>query len=93
MYRPLSIFYAGKLNGYTRKLYERFYDREKQPGRGQANLIHSELSYEDFDKWIKPLGEFTVGTKTIKIDTTNFETADFDSHIKTSHSFIYREIG
>ena len=76
------------LHGDTRKLYERFYDREKQPERGQANQIHSELSYEDFDKWIKPLGDFTVGVKTIKIDTTDFELVDFDSHIKTAHSFL-----
>jgi len=76
------------LHGDTRKLYERFYDREKQPERGQANQIHSELSYEDFDNWIKPLGDFAVGAKTIKIDTTDFKLVDFESHIKISHSFI-----
>jgi len=83
-YQSLTyIFY-----GDTREMYNRFIDREKLPERGQANQILSELSYEDFDKWIKPLGDFTVGGKTIRIDTTNFNTVDFESHIETAREFI-----
>jgi len=85
-YNYISLTYI--FYGDTRIMFDRFNQRENQPERGQANQLHSEIAYKDFDKWIKPLGDFTVGGKIVKIDTTNFNDVDFTSHIKTAQQFI-----
>jgi len=35
------------------------------------------LSYEDSEKWLPPLGDFTVGGKIVKVDTTDFAMFDY----------------
>jgi len=83
-YKSLTYIFCGD----TRTLYERFNQRENLPERGQANQLHSEITYEDFDKWIKPLADFTVDGRTVKIDTTNFDDVDFKRYIEIAHNFI-----
>jgi hypothetical protein len=46
--------------------------------------------YSVFEESIKPLGEFNIGEKIIKIDTTDFEKVNFANYIKVSHDFIYK---
>jgi len=76
------------LLGDSRVLCDRFNEREKTPERGEANKIGIEISYENYDRYIIPLGDFTVGGEIIKIDTTNFNTVDFKSHIESARKFI-----
>jgi len=88
-YRSLTYIFQGDMH----VLCDRFNAREKLPERGQANLMFAELSYEDFKKYITPLGDFTVGGKIVKIDTTNFESVDFARHIETARVFVREAFG
>jgi len=77
-----------KFMGDTRILHKRFIEREKLPERGQANIMFSEISYNDFDKFCRNLDEFNVGGEIIKIDTTDFDKVDFENYIETARLFI-----
>ena len=77
-----------KFMGDTRVLYKRFIERDKLPERGQANMMFTEPAYNDFDRWCRNLDNFNVGGMIIKIDTTDFDKIDFDSHIETARKFI-----
>ena len=74
--------------GDTSIMCDRFNAREKLPERGQANRAFAELTYEDCENWLPPLGEFTVGGKIIKVDTTDFNKVDFDELFNTAHNFL-----
>jgi len=67
---------------------DRFNAREDTPERGQANQVFAKLTYEECEKLLPPLGEFTVGGKVIKVDTTDFGKVDFERHIETARSFF-----
>lgn len=77
-----------KFMGDTRILYKRFIEREKTPERGQVNVMFSEISFDDFDRFCHNLDEFNVGGKVIKIDMTDFEKIDFGKHIETARLFV-----
>ncbi len=83
-YQSLTYIFWGD----THVLCDRFNEREKLPERGQANRVFEELTYDYFDKNIPPFGDFTVGGEIIKIDTTDFEKVDFESHIERARLFI-----
>jgi len=83
-YQSLTyIFY-----GDTRVICDRFNEREKTPERGQSNQIFAELSYEDCEEWLPPLGDFTVGGQIIKVDTTDFNKIDYDGLVNEAHKFL-----
>ncbi|MCL2831813.1 MAG: ATP-binding protein [Treponema sp.] len=69
-------------------LYKRFIDREKTPERGQANTMFSEISLPDFEKMCRNLDGFDIGGKTVRLDTTDFNTAGFEGHIETARDFL-----
>ena len=77
-----------KFIGDTSSLYKRFIDREKLPERGQANMLSYQLSYEEFIIGCRNLGAFSIGGKTVEVDTTEFEKVDFDHHIETARVFL-----
>ena len=83
-YQPLAY----KFMGDTRVLHKRFVEREKSPDRGQANIMFSEVLYEDFDIWCRNLDAFNVGGKIIGIDATDFSKVDFESHIEAARMFM-----
>ena len=83
-YQSLTYIFWGD----TRVMCDRFNEREKTPERGQANQVFAELSYEDCEKWLPPLADFTVGGQIIKVDTTDFNKVDYDGLINTAHKFI-----
>ena len=80
-----------KFMGDTRILHKRFIEREKTPERGQANMMFSEISFEDFDRFCRNLDAFDVGGEIIKIDTTDFSRVDFENHIEAARLFINSE--
>lgn len=74
--------------GDPRVMCDRFNEREKLPERGQANQTFSELTYEDCEKWLPPLGEFNAGGRIIKVDTTDFDKVDYEELFTVAHDFI-----
>ena len=65
--------------------------RENLPERGQSNQVFSVLSYEDSEKWLPPLGDFTVGGKIVKVDTTDFAMVDYQGLFNTARKFLESE--
>ena len=78
--------------GDSRVLCDRFNEREKTHERGDANKIGIEISYESYEKYFTPLGDFTVGGEIVKIDTTDFNAVDFKSHIESARKFMKSSI-
>ena len=74
--------------GDVRVICDRFNEREKLPERGQANRAFAELTYEDCEKLLPQLGDFSAGGKIIKIDTTDFSKVDFDKQIEAVRLFL-----
>lgn len=83
-YTPLTF----KFTGDTRILYKRFIEREQTIERGQANKIGIDVPYETFDKWCHNLDNFNVGGKIIRVDTTDFNTIDFNNYIEEVRKFL-----
>ena len=77
-----------KFIGDTQVLHKRFIEREKSPERGEANTMFFEPSHNDFDTWCHNLDEFSVGGKTVIVDTTDFRDVNFESHIETARKFL-----
>jgi predicted kinase len=86
-YQSLTYIFWGD----TRIICDRFNEREKLPERGQANQVFAELTYDDCEKWLPPLAEFTVGGKIFKVDTTDFDKVDYDHLFNTAHNFMLNE--
>lgn len=77
-----------KFTGSTRVLFQRFVNREGSPERGQANTMQIPFSYEDFSLWCHNLDNFDVGGEVVMVDTTNFDTVDFDKHTALARKFL-----
>jgi len=86
-YASLTYIFWGDI----RVMCDRFNARDELPERGQANRLFSALSYENGEKWLPPLGEFTVGGKTVKVDTTDYKTVDYRGLIDTAKIFLESE--
>jgi dephospho-CoA kinase len=88
-YQSLTYLFTGDL----KIIHKRFVERDKSPERDKVNRINGLLDeYSVFESSIKPLGEFNIGDKIIKIDTTDFSKINFDKYIKESYDFIYNII-
>ncbi len=84
-YNSLTYLFLGDL----RIIHKLFIERDNSSEREQANRVNGIFDdYEVFEKSIKPLGDFSVGGKIIKVDTTNFADVDFENFIHEAHTFI-----
>ena len=77
-----------KFTGDTRVLYKRFVEREETLERGQVNKIGADVSYDVFDGWCHNLDSFDVGGKIIRVDTTDFDSVDFEGYYEIARQFI-----
>lgn len=77
-----------KFMGDTRVLHQRFLEREKTAGRGEANKIGEDVPYATFHQWCRNLDGFDVGGETIQVDTTEFSNVDFNTCIKLAKEFM-----
>lgn len=84
--RPLTFRFTGD----THVLFERFIARENSPERGKANTMMTTFSQADFDGWCRNLDGFSLGGKTIEIDTTNFAAIDFEQYLTVARQFLNR---
>ena len=80
--------YTFKFGGDLKVLHERFVEREKTPERGRANIMFSDMSLSDFENICRNLDGFSVGGKVVAVDTTDFETVDFDGLIEDLKKYI-----
>lgn len=83
-YKSLTFQFMGD----TQVLHQRFIEREKTPERGQVNTVGSVPSYEDFDRWCHHLDGFHVGGEIVKVDTSDFQTVDFDRYFELARRFM-----
>jgi cytidylate kinase len=84
-YRSLTFLLVGDI----KILHERFLERDNTPERDKANRSEGTLDdYNKFERVIKPLGEFNVGDKMIKIDTSDFEKINYDKCIEEVRTFL-----
>jgi 2-phosphoglycerate kinase len=87
-YQSLTLLMVGDL----KILHKRFLERDNSPERDKAN--RSEGAFNDYDKFenaIKPLGEFNVGDKIIKIDTSYFEKINYEKYIEETKIFLNKK--
>ena len=83
-YQSLTYIFWGD----THVICDRFNKREKLPERKQIQMF-TELTYEDCEKELPPLGDFTVGGKTVRVDTTDFEKVSFIHYIEIARGFLF----
>jgi len=84
-YQSLTFLMTGDL----RIIHKRFVERDNLPERDKANRVNGLFDeFEKFEKAIKPLGDFNVGDKLTRIDTTNFNEVDFKSYVEEAKAFI-----
>lgn len=77
-----------KFMGDTQVLHQRFVEREKTLERGQVNTMGFIPTHSDFEKWCHNLNEFDVGGTIIKVDTTDFQKVNFNTHLEQASLFI-----
>lgn len=77
-----------QFTGDTQVLHKRFVEREKTSERGQVNKIGGDVLSTDFDKWCHNLDKFQVGGTIVKVDTTDFNTVDYDHYIELARKFV-----
>ena len=84
-YQSLTFLLVGDL----KIIHKRFIERDYSPERDKANRSNGLFDeYGKFEKAIKPLGDFTIGDKIIKIDTSNFSKINFIDYMKEVEIFI-----
>lgn len=76
-----------KFMGDTRVLYRRFTEREKMPERG-ANVMTEAFTQDDFAQWCHNLDKFSLNGEVIRVDTTNFDTVDFNGLSESAKRFL-----
>lgn len=77
-----------KFVGDTQVLYKRFIERENTIERGQVNKIGFDVPYDTFDNWCHNLDNFDIGGEIVKVDTTDFNTVDFNNYIEIARKFM-----
>lgn len=85
-YEYSSLTY--KFTGDTRVLHKRFVEREETLERGHANKIGADVSYDEFNGWCHNLDNFDVGGKIIRVDTTDFDSVDFEGYYNVAKQFM-----
>lgn len=63
-------------------------EREKTFERGQVNKIGVDVPYDVFDKWCRNLDNFDIGGEIVRVDTTDYNTVDFNHYIEFARQFI-----
>jgi len=87
-YRCPSLTF--KFVGDTGILHGRFIERDKTPGRGRANVLGYEPSFDEFDLVCRQLGGFDLGEDCVTVDGTDFGRLDFRPHIEAAQDFIHK---
>lgn len=77
-----------KFVGNTQILYKRFIEREETLERGQVNKIGADVSYDEFNGWCHNLDSFDVGGKIVRVDTTDFDSVDFEGYFEAARQFM-----
>lgn len=77
-----------KFMGDTRVLHQRFLEREKTAERGEVNKIGMDVPYDTFDRWCRNLDGFDIGGKTVRVDTTDFSSVNFNACIELAKRFM-----
>lgn len=86
-YHALTYVFAGDL----RVLHRRFLEREGSPAREPANRMGGLYDdYAVFAENVRPLADFCAGGEIIRVDTTDFQSVDFDGYIEQARRFIER---
>lgn len=88
-FTPLTFHFTGD----TQILHQRYIQREKTVERGEVNKIGFDVPHDIFDQWCHNLDDFDVGGKIIKVDTTDFDTVDFDNYIGFAREFVGLDTG
>jgi len=84
-YRSLTFLMLGDLE----IIHRRFVERDNTPERDKANRVNGLFDeFVHFERIIKPLGDFNVGDRIIKIDTSDFGKVDFNSYIEEAKLFL-----
>lgn len=84
-YQALTYVFIGEMQ----VIHRRFLDRDNSPEREEANRSHGLFDdFETFRNGVLPLGKFSVGEKIIRVDTTDFQSVDFDSLIQQAQTFL-----
>ena len=84
-YDSLTFLMMGDL----KILHRRFVERDDKPERDRANRSEGAFNdYAKFGKAIKPLGEFNVGKRIIKIDASDFMKVDFQKCMEEAKMFL-----
>ena len=84
-YDALTFLMLGDL----KTLHKRFVERDDKPERDKANRSEGAFNdYDKFEKAIKPLGEFNIGGKILKIDASNFSNINYEKYIEEAKSFL-----
>lgn len=63
-------------------------EREKTVERGQVNKIGMDVPGDVFDKWCHNLDNFDIGGEIVRVDTTYFNTVDFNHYIEFASQFL-----
>jgi predicted kinase len=84
-YEALTFLFIGDL----KVLHERFVKRDNSTERDNANKINGLLdNFLDFEKVVKPLGEFGLGNPIIKMDGTDFSKINYENYITIASNYI-----
>lgn len=83
-YQSLTYLFLGD----TQVLYRRFIERDRLPERGQANQMWETMDDKAFEQYISPLGDFNIGGKIMKVDTSEVEGVDFEYYINEARLFL-----
>ena len=89
-YRSLTFLMTGDL----RIIHKRFVERDNKPERDKANRSNGLFDeYEFFEKAVKPLGDFNVGDKIVRIDASDFAQVNFQQYIEKAEMFMNQSRG
>lgn len=84
-YRALTYVFEGDLH----VLHRRFLARDNSPEREPANRMGGLYDdYAVFAENVRPLADFHAGGEIVRVDTTDFQTVDFDGYIEQARRFI-----
>ncbi len=84
-YKSLSFVFVGDM----KVIHKRFVERDASPEREAANRMYGLLDdFDVFENSIRHLGDFNIGDKVLRIDTTSFDDVDFGYYIQEASDFV-----